>query len=153
MPTYAKKTKVASDRTVTQIRTLLERFGASDFGLVSRSSSAVIAFRYHDRTVRFDLDLPDRNATGFQRTPGGQKNRSAIESHKAWTTACNAKWRSLHLLIKALLVAVEDGLLDFDRAFMHDIVMPDGKTVGQRLLPSVQQAITENRDVPLLLEA
>ncbi len=148
---YAKNTRVDAGRTVSQIRTLIERFGASDFGFVAGSARATVAFRYQGRTVRFDLELPSRSE--FAETPVRGRARSPAAAHRSWQRACDAKWRSLLLLIKALFVAIEDGLLDFDRAFMHDIVMPDGRTVGQRLLADVQSAVTNNQNVPLLLEA
>lgn len=137
MPRYAAGTRVPVDRTIAQIKSLLDRFGCDAFALATTSSSGQIGFRYKQRAVRFDLPLPDRNAKEFLETPTGRLKSDQV-ARAEWEALCRAKWRSLFLLIKALLVAVEDGLLDFDRAFMHDIVTADGRTVGQHLLPAIQ---------------
>lgn len=139
---FAQGTGVSVDRSIAQIRQLVIRFGADKFALATGRRSATVAFSYKGRPVKFDLALPDQEDTRFQTTPTGRPRRAADAPMRAWEMACREKWRSLHLLLKALFVAIEDGLIDFDRAFMHDIVMPDGRTVGQKLLPVVQDAIT-----------
>jgi len=141
MPRYAAGTSVSVDRSIVQIRQLAMRFGADKFAVATGRKTATVAFAYQGRPVRFDLSLPSQDDLSFQVTATGRKRRNSQAPREAWDRACREKWRSLHLLLKALFVAIEDGLLDFDRAFMHDIVMPDGRTVGQQLLPVVQGAI------------
>lgn len=147
---YARNTEVTSDRTISQLRALLERFGADTFAFATNQSKGMVSFCYEGRTVRFTLDLPRIDEDEFALTPTG-KERAPDACRKEWEQACRSKWRSLFLLVKALLVAIEDGLIDFDRAFMHDIVTPDGRTVGERLLPDVQAMIEQKKDTPLLL--
>ena len=147
---YARQTAVTSDRTIGQIQKLVERFGADTFAFAVNQKSGMVSFAYAGRVVRFEVSLPDAASDEFGLTPTGAE-RSSDAARKLWEQACRSKWRSLYLLIKALLVAVEDGIIDFDRAFFHDIVMPDGRTVGQHLLPDVQKAITSRDRAPLLL--
>lgn len=152
MPRYAEGTSVPVDRSLTQLQQLIERFGADQFALVTAPKRAVIGFSYRGRAVRYELQLPDKMDPRFFKTPTGRERRNQEASLIAWEGECRSKWRSLYLLVKALFVAVEEGLLDFDRAFMHDIVMPDGKTVGQHLLPTVQRACSSgDARVQLLL--
>jgi hypothetical protein len=89
MPRYASGTSVTVDRSITQIRQLVLRFGADKFAVATGRKTATVAFAYKGRPVKFDLSLPDQ-----------------------------------------------------DDPIMHDIVMPDGRTVGQKLLPVVQEAIS-----------
>lgn len=145
MARYAHGTSVSVDRTVAQIRHLLARFGADRFAVGHGASSATLAFVYRGRPVRFDLPLPDRADPRFQVTPTGRPRRDQTGPTREWDAECRARWRSLHLYVKALVVAIEEGLVSFDRAFMHDIVMPDGQTVGQRLLPSVVDAVNSGK--------
>lgn len=141
MPRYASGTHVSVDRSIAQIRQLVMRFGADKFAIATGRKTATLAFSYKGRPVKFDLSMPDQDDKRFQFTETGRPRRNDAAPMQAWERECREKWRSLHLLLKALLVAIEEGLLDFDRAFMHDIVMPDGRTVGQKLLPMVQGAI------------
>ena len=142
MPRYAAGTSVSVDRSIVQIRQLVMRFGADKFAIATGRKTATVAFSYKGRPVKFDLSLPDQDDPSFQVTETGRPRRNADAPLQAWERACREKWRSLHLLLKALFVAIEEGLIDFDRAFMHDIVMPDGRTVGQKLLPVVQDAVS-----------
>lgn len=138
-PRYAESTDVPVDRTISQLKQLIERFGADQFALMTSAASAKIGFQYKTRMVRFDLALPALNEARFAQTPTGRPRRNEDARTIAWEKECRSQWRALFLLIKALFVAIESGLIDFDRAFMHDIVTPDGKTVGQRLLPEIQR--------------
>lgn len=152
MPRYAAGTSVPVDRSVAQIRQLLVRFGASQFAFAVGEKTATLAFVYQGRPVRFDLPLPDRNDPRFHHTETGRPRRNEDGAYRAWDSECRAKWRSLHLYVKALVVAVQEGLVDFDRAFFHDIVMPGGRTVGQHLIPQIQDAVRDGKvGAPLLL--
>lgn len=142
MPRYAATTSVSVDRSIVQIRQLVMRFGADKFAVATGTKTATVAFSYQGRPVKFDLSLPDQHDERFQFTETGRARRNRDAPLQVWERECRAKWRSLHLLLKALFVAIQDGLIDFDRAFMHDIVMPDGRTVGQKLLPAVQDAVS-----------
>lgn len=142
MPRYASGTSVTVDRSIVQIRQLVLRFGADKFAFAAGKKTATVAFSYQGRPVKFDLVIPDQDDLRFQATPTGRARSNPRAAFDAWERECRARWRSLHLLLKALFVAIEEGLLDFDRAFMHDIVMPDGCTVGQKLLPVVQEAVS-----------
>ena len=148
---YARSTEVTSDRTLTQIKALVEKFGADGFMFGTKGKQATLGFTYHGRSVRWDLIMPDPEDNEFTETPTGLE-RSESSARKAWEQACRAKWRGLFLLIKALLNAVEEGLIPFDRAFFYDIVTPTGKTIGQQIHPQVHKMIESGQGGPLLLE-
>lgn len=55
---YAQKTEVGTDRSKAEIEKTLTRYGAEEFGYLSRQDCAVIAFRIDQRHVRITLPLP-----------------------------------------------------------------------------------------------
>jgi len=60
-------------------------------------------------------------------------------------------WRALSLVIKAKMEACESNITDFEREFLAHIVMPDGKTVGEHVIPVMEQAYLSGHTPQLLL--
>jgi hypothetical protein len=54
--------------------------------------------------------------------------------------AIRQRWRALLLVIKAKLEAVQGGITEFDAEFLPHIVLPDGQTVGDWIIPQVNTA-------------
>lgn len=134
--TYAQNTRVSIDRTRSEIERTLQRFGASEFVSGWRAGIAVIGFTIGTRCVRMELLLPQRHE--YNMTPSG-RHRPAEAIDKAWNTACRERWRGLLLLIKAKLVAVEQGLHTVEEEFLSWTVVPgDGRTVGQIVQPQLE---------------
>ena len=138
---YAANTSVAPERSRQEIESLRMKFGAEEFGYMTRRDRAAIGFVC--RNLRFELTvpLPDRDDPAFCTTPGGRKKRSKDAAFREWEKEVRRRWRSLCLVIKALLVGVNDGVLEFERAFMPYIVFPNGHTLGDMALPGIQRAI------------
>jgi hypothetical protein len=59
---------------------------------------------------------------------------------KEWEQAVRQRWRALALVIKAKLEAVESGISEFESEFMANIVLPDGKSVGEWMRPQIAEA-------------
>lgn len=112
--------------------------------------SAMIMFQMKGKTVRFLLPLPDKKEKTFWKTPGGRRERSEADAFKAWEQACRQKWRSLALAVKAKLEAVESEITVFEKEFMAHFVLPSGETVGDYVLPRIEQALARGK-MPLLL--
>ena len=53
-------------------------------------------------------------------------------------------------MVKAKLEAVEAGISIFEREFFSDIVLPDGRTVGEYVLPQVEESYRSGLMPPLL---
>ena len=147
---YASSTTVSADRTIAQIRALVVKFGAEQFLLAHDAKHATVGFSYRGVPVRFDLPLPSVSDPEFQTSATG-RSRTDAQIASAHEAAVRSQWRSLFALLKALLVAVEDGLIPFERAFFYDTVTPDGRTVGQHMLPSVSNMLSSGRPIPLAL--
>jgi hypothetical protein len=110
---------------------------------------AVVAFRMQGKMLRFVIPLPDQDAENFYRTPTG-KRRTPNAAREAYEQAVRQRWRALALVIKAKLEAVESGIETFEQAFLANILLPDGQTVGQWLVPQVEQAYLTG-EMPALL--
>lgn len=137
MPTYAKETNVASEVSRLEIEKTLIRYGAENFAYATAAGKAMIGFSMYGRQVKFLLPLPRKEE--FTLTPTGRA-RTEKSQYDAWEQACRQRWRTLLLVIKAKLEAVECGISVFEQEFMANIMLPDGGTVGEFMLPQIAQA-------------
>jgi hypothetical protein len=95
---------------------------------------------------------------GFKmRTPRGERRVQLeipmpheVESgSKARTEAATRqRWRSLVLVLKAKLEAVESGISTLEAEFLANVVMPNGQTIGQSILPRLSEAVQSGRLLP-----
>jgi hypothetical protein len=149
MPTYASKTEVSSDKSRAEIERTLARYGASSFMYGWDQLRALIAFEMHGRRLKFILPMPNRD--DFKRTPTKRQLRSATAAEAAYEQAVRQRWRALALVIKAKLEAVEAGIAEFEEEFLAHIVLPDGRTVGDFMVPQIAAVYESGRMPPLLL--
>jgi hypothetical protein len=138
MMPYAGKTKVGIESSQTEIRKIVNRYGATRFASMDEPGLSIIMFEVNGRRVKFSLTMPD--ISEFALTPGRRAKRSKESQYDAWEQACKARWRSLALSIKAKLVAVEDNIAMFEQEFLDYVVLPNGQTVGEYVRPQIQQA-------------
>jgi hypothetical protein len=143
MSRYAEGTSVPMERSRVEIERVLIRYGASDFAYRTNPRHAEIAFMVRGTTVRLGVDFPDPAAPKFARTPTGRVRRSGI--NEAWEAEIRRLWRALSLVIRAKLEAVESGISTFEREFMADILMKNGHTLGEAILPRLSEAVTSGR--------
>lgn len=146
---YAEKTNVSTEKSRAEIERTLQRYGADQFMYGWDNDRAVVGFRMAGRQIKFLLTMPDKKERRFTHTERGKK-RSDELSFKDWEQSCRQKWRALSLIIKAKLEAVESGIAIFEDEFMANIVLPDGGTVSQFMLPQITAAY-ENREMPMML--
>lgn len=148
---YASGTAVSVERTKSEIELTLRRYGATQFvsGWDSGTSKAYVAFKVADRMVRFILSLPMSNDPLATHTPAGRA-RSTSDSQKHWEQMVKAKWRALLLVIKAKLESVEGGIETIEEAFLPQIVLPGGGTMGQWAQEAIPEAYRTG-DMPQLL--
>ncbi len=150
MSRYAQGTSVSVDRSRSEIEHTLTRYGAHAFAYATENQKAMISFKMKNRMVRFILDLPPME--DYRKTPGRGRARSDSDTYHHWEQACRQCWRALALVIKAKLEAVESGISIFEEEFLAHLVLPDGKTVGQFMLPQIERAYQSGK-MPKLLPA
>ena len=146
---YAAQTRVPISKTKTDIEELLAKHGAAGFGYVTEGDRAMVAFNMSGRRIQLMLVMP--SVDDFARTPR-KARRTAAAQQSAWEQACRQRWRGLLLIIRAKLEAVESGITTLESEFLANIVLPDGGTVGQRLVPQVDEAYATG-SMPPMLEA
>lgn len=147
---YAEKTSVSVSKTKADIEDMIQRAGAGQFVSGFKGNMAVIGFSMADRQIRFTLPLPDKSENQFWYTPERRNKRTEQQAYTAWEQACRSKWRSLYLIIKAKLEAVESGISTIEREFFYDIVLPDGRTAGEYMAPQIQAAYETGNMPPML---
>lgn len=145
-PTYAADTSVPVEKSRAEIEGTLAKYGAARFGYMTDETQAMIGFVMNGKTVKFTLPLPNAAAeeftvasymrAGVRRTGGRHPPEQA---RRLWEQACRSRWRSLNLCIKAKCEAVAAGITTFEEEFLAHIVLPGGRTIGQKLLPQVEE--------------
>lgn len=152
MATYASDTSVSSERSRGEIERTLSRYGARSFMYGYDDTHAMIQFATNARQVRFVLPMPDRNAREFTHTPSRGNQRTPAQAAEAYEQAVRQRWRALNLVIKAKLEAIDSGISTFDVEFLGQLVLPDGRTVADDVVPKVVDAY-ETHQLPALLPA
>lgn len=131
---FAETTRVPVSQSRGEIEKLLSRHQCSQFGTAVDyiALKARVEFRAYDRFVRFVVGLPDK-----------EKVRDVEQEERRI-------WRSLLLVIKAKLEAVDTGIAAFEEEFLAHIVMPNNKTVAEIIVPQIAESYSTGR-MPLAL--
>lgn len=132
---YAETTHVPVDRSQAEIKKILTKYGATGFAYGEQGPLALVMFEMAGRRIKFILPMP--NAKDFS-------NQLKFEQR------CRSRWRCLVLAIKAKLECVESGITTLEQEFMAHIVLPNGSTMGQTVLPQLDHAYKTNKMPPLL---
>ena len=151
---YAADTNVSVEKSRAEIETILGRYGAARFAYMTTHNEAVIGFEAHGKFVKFTLPIPQRDNESFwkckryNRETGGYK-RNEAQAYALWEQACRSLWRALCLCIKAKLEAVACGITSFEQEFLAHFVTPGGDTIGQRVIPQLNEMAKSGR-MPVL---
>jgi hypothetical protein len=149
MTQYAANTSVSVENSKMEIERLLRRYGASKFASGWDETRAVVNFEAHKRLIKFVLPLPPKEDYG--KTDSGRQRHNAKLQEKAWEQGCRSRWRALALIIKAKLEAVESGITSFEQEFAVHVVLPGGGTVGEWILPQIDEAYVNGKMPKMLL--
>ena len=105
-------------------------------------------FEYNKLMIQITVPLPKREE--FTHTETG-RSRKASQITEAYEQAIKQRWRALVLAVKAKLEAVEIGISTLEKEFMAFVVMPDGRQLGDHLIPNLRQ-IAESGKMPKMLD-
>lgn len=146
---YAADTSVSVEKSRGEIERMLTKHGCDGFAYYADRERAQVAFRMHERMIRFDLELP-RLADYAMGERGRKRTPEAAE--KAWEQACRSRWRALALVIKAKLEAVAAGITTFEIEFLPHTVVPGagGQAFHEVALPKIAAAYASGKMPPLL---
>jgi hypothetical protein len=145
---FAENTDVSAERSRSELDQLLGKFGATQRATYVDDDlgTAAVQFRMSGRMVRLEVKVA--------RITSAPINRGGV-STADWIKARNEQlersaWRRLVLVVKAKLELIADGGSTFDREFLADILLPDGRTVGKALTPTLDEAYSTG-DMPRFL--
>lgn len=131
---YAQKTRVPEQQSRMEIERLLERHKAKQFstGIDYEQGRGRVQFKLHERIVRFSVEMPT-----------GEREKDL--------QARRQKWRALLLVIKAKLESFENQIATFEEEFLAHIVLPNDQTVGEAIVPHVNQIYKTGRMPKMLM--
>jgi hypothetical protein len=147
--TYAKGTEVTVQRSQQEIATTLHRYGVDTYSFGAAPGIAQVEFVAQGYPVRVTVPLPRKPAKEKGTNPATGR---VVNLWTKWEQEVKEAWRALLLLIKANLEAVERGIVRIEQAFMAFLVAPDGRTVGDVVLPQYVESVASGRTL-LAIEA
>ncbi len=134
---YAADTKVPVTTTQQALIGLLKTRGATQIVNGWSEEAAQIGFQLQGRIYKMTIPIPPQLAGRSGRgIPPAQIERS--------------RWRTLLLVVKAKLEAVDAGLSTVEQEFLSSTVMPDGRTVFEHTQDAIEQAYVSGSVSPLL---
>lgn len=140
MTGYATGTGVSADRSKAEIERLLTRYGCSQFGSgwanVEGQHFAHVTFMHGNSSVMLGLPMPRPDE--FMVSPAGRR-RTQQATQDAYDAEVRRRWRALALIIKAKLEAVHTGISTLEREFLADMVLPNGRTLGEWAVPKLRE--------------
>ncbi len=132
MSNYAKGTSVGIDRSMNQIRVLLQKEGADGVAIAEAKGVAMVQFIFEERGYKFHIHYPSDRDDKIKFTNTG-KTRTATQINDEIEKEKRRLWRSMCLYIKATIEAHTNGLVDLKRSMMGNLMLPNGDTMYGRL--------------------
>src|SRR5437762_9407150 len=129
---YADGTTVSIARSREEVERLLKNYGAGSFMYGTQGDKAAVMFEMKGRQYRMELEYPP-----LASFTSPQRNRQQVQA--AYEAEQRRRWRSLALVIKAKLEAVNSDITTIEEEFLAHAVMPNRQTVGQWLEPQIRQ--------------
>lgn len=142
-------TTVSAHQSKAEIRDLLLRYGAEQFGIIEEHGRARVGFVAQGRLVRLDVRLPDRREPSWTKA-GKLLARGSPAALSLHDQEERRLWRAVRAWIYAQLEAVESGIKTFAEVFLADTILPDGSRFADWAEPQVEQEIAAGR-MPRLL--
>lgn len=135
MTRYAEGTNVSVDRSKAELEKLLQKYGATRFVSGWDQQQLMVGFEMNHRQVKLLVPIPSKDDPAIKYTPSGAYQRSERGIAQEWQGAIRQRWRALVLIVKAKLEAVAEGITTFDEEFLGNLMLQDGRTVAEVVLP------------------
>lgn len=129
---YAERTDVPVARSQSQLVELLKKHKATQTAIGWSEDAGQVGFQFGGRVYK--ITVPIRSAARGV-------NAAQVE---------RARWRVLHLVVKAKLEAVDAGITSIEQEFLAHAVLPNGRTVFEETAPAIERSYVEGRVRPLL---
>lgn len=137
-------TTVTVEKSQGEIRKLLQRFGADNFQFAegrtaSETQAVAVQFVHNNHVVMMSVDLKEPDNAALKGKARRARTKT-LDDFYAEHFAQEARriWRVLYHSLKARMVAVEEGVEEFEQAFLAHLVDPsNGQTLWSRIEPIV----------------
>ena len=148
MRSYAQGTEVPVGRSRDEIERILERFGATEQGWLRDDEKGIttIAFRRARRMYKFSIRIPALSE--FMATPKQRYERTPIQAKAAQDAETRRRFRSLANYIKALLDAVDTGIIELEEALLPYLLLGGSKTLYEEIKPQLGTGQNINLSLP-----
>ncbi len=143
---FAEKTKVPAERSKSEIRKILLKYKATGFVFGEGNNKALVQFEMNGRRIKFVMPMPIKHQTKIK----GGRNYGYVMGQEQVDQETRRLWRCLVISIKSKLESVESGITTFEQEFMAHIVLPDGQTVGDVMIPQIEISY-QSKQMPALL--
>ncbi len=143
---YAETTSVPVEKSQIEIKKILTKYGAAGFVFGEKPELALVSFEMKKMNVKFILPLPILQPSESK----WNQKKGLFYSKNKLDQELRRRWRCLLLAIKSKLECVDTGITTFEQEFMAHIVLPGGQTVGQAMIPQIEQSYKDGKMPPLL---
>lgn len=143
---YAENTSVPVDRSQSEIKRTLSKYNATGFIFGDSRELSMVMFEMNGRRIKFILPIPalQPKVASYYQKKGQFYSQDKVDQET------RRRWRCLLLAIKAKLETVESGISTFEEEFMSHIVLPNGQTVGEVMVPQITESYQNAKMPPLL---
>lgn len=152
---YAVGTSVSLVNSLAELERVVRKAGFHSFMQGVADDRIVIAFSSAEgRQVRFIVPVMAigddllAHMTALSRSYGARQPRNHDE---AWQQHRRQLGRALVITVKAKIESIEAGIETFDDAFMSQLALPDGSTVGARVRREMAQIEASGKVPPAML--
>jgi hypothetical protein len=143
---YAEGTDVTVERSRAELETLLAKHGATSIGVLRDQNGALVVYEMQGRRIKQTITNPD---TQHYLLSEKKQRRNAQQVESAVEAETRRRWRALVLITKAKLELIASGGSTFEFEFMAHMMLPNGDTVGETMLPRIAAAYRTGEMPPL----
>jgi hypothetical protein len=145
---YAEGTDVSPEKSRADLEAVLRKNGAQEFNFYAGPERDIFTYRIQGWLVRHVLERP-KPATLQSKKPGAptlKPEQLKRLADKEW----RRRWRALLLVVKAKLEIVANGDSSVPREFMADLLLANGETMRDVMLPRLE-AMYSSGEMPSLM--
>lgn len=144
MRKFATGTTVTAAKTEGEIKEMLSRRGVTKIGTMDDGETYTLGFQYEGMGFKICLPLPDPDDRRFTHYKQGGTAFERVDNAKRelYEKEVNRRWRAFGAVIKAKIVAVEEGISTMEAEFIGNAIMRSGRTVAEEWSPRLPQLLT-----------
>ena len=147
---YAKGTAVPISKSRDEIERTIERFGATQYVWMrdDERNLVTVAFRREGIAYRITVTMP--SIADFRLTPN-HRVRSVSGMKSEHDKETRRRFRALGLYLKAILEAIETGIIDARTALVGHMLLPSGETVAEYAEGEIVRSLASGEAPRLML--